>query len=287
MDTATQPSSASADAAPYDLVVLGATGFVGQILCRYLLQHTNQVDADKTVSWAIAGRSPAKLDALKTALGAAAANLPSLIVDVSDPASVQTLCAQARVIISTVGPYALRGELLVKTCAETGTDYCDLTGEPQWIRRMIQRYQSAAQQSGARIVHCCGFDSIPSDLGVFYLQQQAQQQFAQPCDRVKMQVKEARGGVSGGTAASGLNVVKEAIADPTIRQELANPYSLCPETPDNHPPTMIPVAYDPDRQTWVAPFVMAEVNTRIVLRSNALMDYAYGSTFQYEEAIIT
>ncbi|MEM6592307.1 MAG: saccharopine dehydrogenase NADP-binding domain-containing protein, partial [Cyanobacteria bacterium P01_C01_bin.73] len=108
--------------------MLGATGFVGQILCRYLLQHVNQADADKTVKWAIAGRSPAKLDDLKAALGAAAANLPSLIVDVSDPASVQTLCAQARVIISTVGPYALRGELLVKTCAETGTDYCDLTG---------------------------------------------------------------------------------------------------------------------------------------------------------------
>ena len=152
----------------YDLVVFGATGFVGRILCQYLLE---QVGVNGSVKWAIAGRSQAKLNALVSDLGAS--TLPQIVADVSDEASLQNLCDQTQVVISTVGPYALYGEPLVKVCAETGTDYCDLTGEPQWIRQMIQRYSATAERSGARIVHCCGFDSIPSDLGVYYLQQQA------------------------------------------------------------------------------------------------------------------
>ena len=137
--------------------------------------------------------------------------------------------------MSTVGPYALHGEPLVKACAEAGTDYCDLAGEVQWIRRMIQRYEPAARASGARIVHCCGFDSIPSDLGVFFLQQQARERLGQPCTRVAMRVRSLRGGISGGTAASLLNVVREAAADPALRRELADPYSLCPPAPGPRP----------------------------------------------------
>ncbi|MEL6332859.1 MAG: saccharopine dehydrogenase NADP-binding domain-containing protein [Cyanobacteria bacterium J06626_26] len=266
----------------YDLVVFGATGFVGRILCKYLL---TQVGVNGAVKWAIAGRCQAKLDNLASDLGVN--SLPQIVADVTDEASLGNLCAQTQVVISTVGPYALYGEPLVKVCAETGTDYCDLTGEPQWIRQMIQRYSVTAEQSGARIVHCCGFDSIPSDLGVYYLQQQAKERFGAGCDRIKMRVKTAQGGVSGGTAASGINLMQEASADPALRQELDNPYSLCPSQSLEHPPTLISVQYDQDFQGWVSPFVMAAINTRIVLRSNALLDYTYGKQFQYDEAILT
>jgi short subunit dehydrogenase-like uncharacterized protein len=274
------------DTPQYDLVVLGATGFVGKLLCQYL---TDCVGVGQAVQWAAAGRSQAKLDNLMEQLGPQAAHLPCLIADVTDESTLRALCGQTRVVVSTVGPYALRGEPLVKICAETGTDYCDLTGEPQWIRRMLQRYGAIAQQSGAHIVHCCGFDSVPSDLGVFYLQQQARERLGHPCERVKMRVKDARGGLSGGTAASGLNLIQEMTENPTLRQELANPYSLCPEDAPAiaHPPTLIPVQYDEAFHQWVTPFVMAAVNTRIVLRSNALMGHPYGPGFQYDEGILT
>ena len=141
----------------------------------------------------------------------------------------------------------------------------------------------------SRIVHCCGFDSIPSDLGVYYLQQQAKQRFGQPCSRIKMRVKSAQGGVSGGTVASGVNLIQAARIDPELRQELDNPYSLCSETPQSsaHPSILVPVQYDPNFRAWVSPFVMAAINTRVVLRSNALMGYSYGKNFQYEEAVLT
>ncbi|MFG6102224.1 saccharopine dehydrogenase NADP-binding domain-containing protein [Leptothoe sp. EHU-05/26/07-4] len=268
----------------YNLVVFGATGFVGRILCQYLLK---QVGVHGSVKWAIAGRSQAKLNALVSDLEAN--GLPQIIADVSDEASLRHMCDQTQVVISTVGPYALYGEPLVKVCAETGTDYCDLTGEPQWIRRMIQRYSATAEQSGARIVHCCGFDSIPSDLGVYYLQQQAKQRFGRVCDRIKMRLIAARGGISGGTAASGINLAKETSTNAALRQELDNPYSLCPDSSQlsEPPPILVPVQYDPDFQGWVSPFVMAAIDTRIVLRSNALLDYAYGKQFQYDEAVLT
>lgn len=270
----------------YDLVVFGATGFVGQIVCRYLLEHANIED---DLRWAIAGRSRPKLEQLVSDLGPNAADLPLLIADATDESTLQALCAQTRVVVSTVGPYALYGEPLVKACVQTGTDYCDLTGEVQWIRRMVQTYEALAQQSGARIIHCCGFDSIPSDLGVYYLQQQAQNQLGEPCDRVKMRVKDARGGVSGGTIASGLNLFKEAAGDATIRKALEDPYILCPVRGETsaHPPALIPVQYDEDFQAWVTPFIMAGVNTPIVLRSQALLQDSYGERLQYDEAILT
>jgi len=290
----------------YDLVVFGATGFVGRILCGYLL---DQVGVNVSVKWAIAGRSRAKLEALITELGSRANNLPYVTADATNEASLSTLCAQARVVISTVGPYALYGEALVKVCAKTGTDYCDLTGEPQWVRQMIEKYNNVAQRSGAHIVHCCGFDSIPSDLGVHYLQQQAKQRFGQVCDHIKMRVKSAQGGVSGGTAASGVNLMQEASGSAKLRQELEDPYSLCVDMPGvnvpdvdmpdvdmptpqttkakAHPPTLVPVQYDSYFQAWVSPFVMAAINTRVVLRSNALLGYPYGQHFQYEEAMLT
>ncbi|MCG8611235.1 MAG: saccharopine dehydrogenase NADP-binding domain-containing protein, partial [Pseudomonadales bacterium] len=268
----------------YDLVIFGATSFVGQILCRYMV---NFQGADSTVNWAIAGRSQSKLDTLKKELGTKAENLPVIVADAADEMALKAMCDQARVIISTVGPYALYGEPLVKVCAESGTDYCDLTGEVQWIKRMLDRYESTAQSSGARIVHCCGFDSIPSDLGVFFLQQQAQTQFGADCVNVKMRVKALRGEFSGGTVASIINVTKEVVADPALRKDLANPYLICPaDTGAKVRQNNVTLAtYDSDFDAWSAPFVMSAINTRVVLRSNALNGQIDG--FQYDEAMLT
>lgn len=269
----------------HDLIVFGATSFVGQILTRYLAE---QFGAHGHLKWAIAGRSEAKLAALRNSLGLAAGKLPVVVANAADEVALRQMCKDTRVVISTVGPYALYGEPLVKACAETGTDYCDLTGEVQWIRRMIHAYEPAARKSGARIVHCCGFDSIPSDLGVHLLQQRSRERFGEPCTEVKMRVKAARGGFSGGTAASLVNVVKEAAANPALRKELANPYSICPEgyAPQVRQPNVKSAQYDADFDAWVAPFVMSGINTRIVHRSNALSKQAYGKDFRYDEAML-
>jgi len=270
----------------HDLIVFGATSFVGQILARYLAE---QFGTQGSLKWAIAGRSEQKLAALRNSLGLAAGKVPLVVADAADEAALRRLCESTRVVVSTVGPYALYGEPLVKVCAETGTDYCDLTGEVQWIRRMIRNYEPAARQSGARIVHCCGFDSIPSDLGVHFLEQQARRQFGAPCTTVKMRVKVMRGGISGGTVASLLNAVKEAAASPALRKELANPYSICPEgyAPSVRQPNVKSAQYDADFESWVAPFAMAAINTRVVQRSNALSKQAYGEDFRYDEAMLT
>ena len=272
-------------ARPLDVVAFGATSFVGRILCRYLLETFG---TDRGLKWAAAGRSQARLDELRESLGPQAAALPLVVADAADDASLRKLCGRARVVVSTVGPYALHGEPLVKACAESGTDYCDLTGEVQWIRRMLQRHEAAARASGARIVHCCGFDSIPSDLGVHFLQREAQSRFGAPCTRVKMRVKAMRGGMSGGTAASLLNLVREAAADPALRKELADPYSLCPpgRAPQVRQPEVRAPEFDADFAAWVAPFVMGAINTRIVHRTNALSGHAYGSDFRYDEATL-
>jgi short subunit dehydrogenase-like uncharacterized protein len=268
-----------------DLTIFGATSFVGQILTRYLAE---QFGTHGSLQWAIAGRSEAKLAALRTSLGLKASKLPLVVADAADGAALRRMCHDTRVVISTVGPYALYGSPLVEACAETGTDYCDLTGEVQWIRRMIDAHEATARKSGARIVHCCGFDSIPSDLGVWYLQQQARERFGRPCAEVKMRVQGARGGFSGGTVASLLNVVKEASANPALRKELANPYSICPEgyAPQVRQPNVKGVQYDADFGAWVAPFVMSAINTRVVQRSNALSKQSYGADFRYDEAML-
>lgn len=271
----------------YDVVVFGATSFVGQILVNYLTQQFN--GTGEKLRWAIAGRAPSKLDELKRSLGAAGKNLPLIIADAANEEQLRALCAQTRVVVSTVGPYALFGETLIKVCTETGTDYCDLTGEPQWIRQMVAKYEATAKQSGARIVHCCGFDSVPSDMGVWFMQQQAQQQFGAPCTEVKMRVLSLKGGASGGTVASMINITKEAAANPALRKELANPYSLCPlgHGFKARQRNLKFAQYDADFNVWSAPFVMAAINTRIVHRSNALSGNAYGANFRYDEAMLT
>jgi short subunit dehydrogenase-like uncharacterized protein len=264
----------------FDIIVYGATSFVGQIITRYM--HTQF--ADGSIVWAIAGRSRTKLQQVSDTIGLS--GIEMIVADSVDEGSLRQMCAQTKVVMSTVGPYALYGELLVRVCATTGTDYCDLTGEPQWIRKMQLRHEADAVKSGARILHCCGFDSIPSDLGVHFLQRNALEQFGQTCDRITMRVANMKGGASGGTIASMINMVKEAVSDADLRRELKDPYSLCPpdhsffvQQPD------VKIAYDNVYGGWIAPFVMAGINTRIVHRSNALSHNSYGAEFTYEEAV--
>lgn len=271
----------------YDLVVFGATSFVGQILTKYLAEYL--AGSSENLRWAIAGRSQEKLQEVKNALGVVGESLPIIVADAANEAQLQALCAQTRVVVSTVGPYALYGEPLIKACVESGTDYCDLTGETQWIKRMVDKYEGAAKKSGARIVHCCGFDSVPSDMGVYFLQQQAAKQFAAPATQIKMRVKTLKGGASGGTVASLLNVVKEAAADPALRKQLLDPYSICPKDHGyTHKQHFVKSAeFDADFNAWIAPFVMAAINERVVHRSNALSGNGYGKNFSYNEAMLT
>lgn len=270
----------------YQLVVYGATSFVGQLLTRYLVQTYG---VNEQLHWAIAGRSASKLNELKQNLGLGASQLATIIADAQDESALKAMCQQTKVVVSTVGPYALYGSTLVKVCATLGTDYCDLTGEPQWIARMIEQYESTAQASGARIVHCCGFDSIPSDLGTFYLQQQAQQRLGQTCSQVKLRVKAIRGGFSGGTVASMMELFSELSKNPSLRKVMANPYALCPPSNQQKPkqPNLQFAQYDKDAGAWSAPFVMAGINTKVVHRSNALSNYAYGTQFIYDETMLT
>lgn len=269
----------------YDLIVFGATSFVGQIVCRYLHSEHNT----HGLRWAAAGRSESKLRSVQQELGADDTSMPLLLANADDQRSLEALCRQCEVIISTVGPYALFGEPMVKACVETGTDYCDLTGETPWIAQMVERYQTLAEESGARIVHCCGFDSIPSDLGVYFLQQHAFAQQKEYCTSVKMRVKAMRGGFSGGTAASLINIIKEASKNPALRKSLANPYAICPPTfqPKTRQHNLKGAEFDRDFDAWIAPFVMSAINTRVVHRSNALANAAYGEEFRYDEALIT
>ncbi|GAB3013680.1 saccharopine dehydrogenase family protein [Spirosoma pulveris] len=267
----------------FDIIVYGATSFVGQIITRYLFEHYG---VDGSVNWAIAGRSETKLLAVRKSLGEMASTLPFMVADAQSAEALSGLCRQTKVVLSTVGPYALYGEPLVKACAETGTDYCDLTGEVHWVKQMIGRYEALAQQTGARIVHCCGYDSIPSDMGVYYLQQQSKARFGTTCATVTMRVKAAKGGASGGTIASVLNLVKEASSDADLRKELANPYSICPPVDYKRPrqQPVLSVKYDVNARCWMAPFIMAAVNERVVQRSNALLHYH--KDFTYNEAML-
>ncbi|NKB35413.1 MAG: saccharopine dehydrogenase [Pseudomonadales bacterium] len=268
----------------FDLVIFGATSFVGKILCEYLVgEHL-----EPNLSWAMAARSQSKLDALKQELGPNAASIPLIVADSFDTEALQTLCAQTHVVISTVGPYALYGEELIKVCAESGTDYCDLTGEAQWIRRMIAEYSETAKASGARIVNCCGFDSIPSDLGVKFLQQHAHSNFGNYCNTVTMRVKATKGGASGGTIASAINIYKEAASNPELRKELQDYYSLCPDEHGNEvKQRTVNLEYDEDFKSWAGPFIMEGINTRVVLRSNAIAESKYAEQFEYNEATLT
>ncbi|MEN8722179.1 MAG: saccharopine dehydrogenase NADP-binding domain-containing protein [Alphaproteobacteria bacterium] len=273
------------DERPYDIIIFGATSFVGQILTSYM--HKNY-GLGQGLKWAIAGRSQDKMTTLMGDLNIDSADLPALVGDAADLDFLNDIAAQTRVIITTVGPYALYGSPMVEACAKQGTDYCDLTGEVQWMNKMIPLHNDTAKQSGARIVHTCGFDCIPTDLGVHFLQEQALKQFGQPVSDVKMRVHGMKGGMSGGTAASMVNMMKEAGKDPSLRKVLSDHYSLlpadAPRGPEQNNPGML--QRDTVTDSWIAPFMMAGIDTRVVHRSNALSGMSYGADFLYEEAML-
>lgn len=270
----------------FDIVLMGATGFTGRLVAEHLLAR-HGVGAD--LDWALAGRSREKLEQIREGLGDAAAKLELIVADSHDRASLDAMVGRTRVVCSTVGPYALHGSDLVAACAERGTDYCDLSGEVPWMRRMLDEHSEAARDSGARIVHCCGFDSIPSDMGVWFLEKQAHEQFGGPLERVRMRLKAAKGGLSGGTYASMLNIVETSRRDREVARILKNPYALCP--PDaregERQPYVSSAAHDPVFGAWMAPFIMAAINTRVVLKANALSGFSYGRKFRYDEAVLT
>lgn len=265
-----------------DIVVFGATGFVGKLVAAYLAAHA---PADTRIG--LAGRSAQRLQAARLALGEAAHDWPLLVADTSDPAALDALATATRVVATTVGPYARYGLPLVEACVRHGTDYADLTGEVLFVRDCIDRYQQLAVASGARIVHACGFDSIPSDLGVMLVHERAVADGAGPLAATTL-VARMKGGVSGGTLDS-LRAQAEAVsADGSRRAILVDPYALSPDRgaePDLGPQGdgLFP-SYD-RRVGWTAPFVMAPYNTRIVRRSNALLGWAYGREFRYREVM--
>jgi len=265
-----------------DIVVFGATSFVGQILCRYLVARHG---TDGPLRWAIAGRNRAKLDEVARDTGA---DVERIVVDAADDAGVAAMVGRTRLVISTVGPYVRYGSPLVAAVAAAGVDYVDLTGEPQWMRRMIDEHQATAERTGARLVHTCGFDSIPSDLGAFFTQQRAVERFGVPCSQIELQVRSMKGSASGGTIASMLELVEEAAADRSVRALLADPYALNPADMRSGPdgPDLARPAKD-SAGCWQAPFVMAGVNRKVVHRTNALLGRPWGPDFRYQETMAT
>jgi short subunit dehydrogenase-like uncharacterized protein len=274
----------------FDIVVWGATGFTGKLVAEYLARREESAGPGARLAWALAGRSREKLESVRAMLAAEfprAKDLPILTGDGRDRASLDPIVRDTRVLITTVGPYALHGRALVGACVDAGTDYVDLTGETPFIRDMIDEHHLRAIQTGARIVHSCGFDSIPSDLGVLMMQEHAKAKYGARIDAIKHLFGEMKGGPSGGTIATIMNAVDEATTNPRVRRIAANPYALDPGHQGRGPDgaDQMGVRFDKESGFWTGPFVMAAINTRIVRRSNALLDYAYGSDFRYSEAM--
>ncbi len=267
----------------FDLIIYGATGFTGRLVAEYLLASYG---TGGDVAWAMAGRDLAKLKAVRGEIGAPE-SLPLVEANAADPASLEAMARRACAIISTVGPYQLYGEALVAACAEAGTDYVDLCGEPAWMAAMIPAYEAQAKASGARIVFSCGFDSIPFDCGVFFLQQQAMERFGAPFPRVRGRVRTMKGGFSGGTLASMLATLEAGRRDPSIIKTMTNPYALVAAPPPVRQPRGDKIVHDSDIPSWSAPFIMAAINTKNVHRTNALTQYRYGRDFSYDEMQMT
>ena len=261
----------------FDIIVYGASGFTGRLVAEYMQQQYG-----RSVNWAMAGRSTEKLAQVRDEMGIDAAT-PLIAANADNEAELAAMAARTKVMITTVGPYQLYGSPLVAACVTAGTDYVDLSGEPGWMYEMIEAHDAAAKASGARIVHSCGFDSIPFDLGVYYLQQAAQEKLGTPCSQIRTRVRAMNGEFSGGTAAS-LGATMAAVSkNPDLLGILANPFSLAnghegPAQPADNAPYE-----DEATGQWVAPFIMAAINTKNIHRSNALLDHAYGKDFLYDE----
>lgn len=270
---------------PFDLVLFGATGFTGALVAEYLAKRKRP-----GLRWALAGRNKAKLEGVRAEiakLDPTLAELPILQADATSSRELRAIADQTGLVITTVGPYHQHGFPLAEACAQAGTDYCDLTGEVPFVRRVADELAVRAAETGARLVPCSGFDSIPSDLGVFLLSEHFQKQ-GKRLARAKLVVGRAKGGMSGGTVASMLGLMDAAGKDRKIRSLLGDPYGLNPDRknqrgPDGSDP--MGLSRDRDLGTWTAPFVMAAINTRVVRRTNALLEYPYGKDFRYEEVM--
>jgi short subunit dehydrogenase-like uncharacterized protein len=267
----------------HDLVLFGATGFTGRLVAEHIARQA----AGTPLKWALAGRNAGKLEKVRAELAeidAACAELPVIEADALDQAAMAKVAAETRVVCTTVGPYALYGEALVDACARAGTHYCDLTGEVPFIRGSIDRNHEEAKRTGARIVHCCGFDSIPSDLGTLYLQHELVARTGAPAQAVTALFGESSGKLSGGTFASLLGVIDAAAKDKQMRKVLADPHGL---DPAGGPRSAAKDARGPgwDRVLGkpTAPFVMSAINSRVVRRSHALLGYPWGDDFLYDE----
>lgn len=267
----------------FDIVVYGATGFTGQLVAEYLAER---YEGDANLKWAMAGRSKDKLASVRDTIGASA-DTPLIVADSADVASLKAMVGQAKCVISTVGPYQLYGNDLIAACVEAGTDYVDLCGEPVWMRQMIDKHEAAAKASGARIVFSCGFDSVPFELGTFFVQEEARRVFGAPASRVKGRVRAMRGTLSGGTAASAKATFDAVAKDLSLVAILNDPFALTPGFTGPKQPRGNKPTYEEDLQSWAAPFMMALINTRNVHRSNMLMGFPYGREFIYDEMVLT
>ena len=265
----------------FDVIIYGASGFTGRLVAEYMGKTYGN-----NANWAMAGRNEAKLAEVRDLVGAPSTTT-LVTADAGDSDSLRAMVKRAQCICTTVGPYQLYGSELVKLCAEEGTHYVDLSGEPGWMHEMITSHQAAAEASGARIVHSCGFDSIPFDLGVYFLQKAAIAQTGKPMPRVRGRVRAMNGEFSGGTASS-LGATMAALkTNPGLIKILANPFSLAngfqgPDQPSDAKPYEDEVV-----GSWVAPFIMAPINTKNVHRSNAMLNHLYGEDFQYDEMMVT
>src|SRR3569832_845142 len=268
--------------AKFDIVIYGATGFTGQLVAEYLAASYKN---DKQLKWAMAGRSLDKLKSVRDAIGAPA-DTPLIVADAADPASLKAMIDQTRSVITTVGPYLLYGNELIAACAVSGTDYFDLCGEVPWMRRMIDAHLATAQKSGARIMFSCGYDSIPFELGTFFVQEEAKRVFGAPAPRVKGRVRDMRGTLSGGTAASAKATFDAVAKDISLVAILNDPFALTPKNTKPKQPKGNRPLLEEDLQSWAAPFMMALSNTRNVYRSNMLMGFPYGQDFVYDEMVL-
>jgi short subunit dehydrogenase-like uncharacterized protein len=267
----------------FGVVVYGATGYTGRLVCEYL---NKQYGVNGDVKWAMAGRSEEKLVQVRDEMGIPN-NVPFVIADAENPESVKAMVESTQVILTTVGPYQKYGSDLVRECSETGTDYVDLCGEPAWMHEMIAAHGKAAKASGARIVFSCGFDSVPFDLGIYFLQKASINKLGKPLSRIKGRVRAMKGTFSGGTLESFRLTMKAAAKNPDLIKVLTNPFSLTESfTGPEQPSGMAPI-FDEDLNSWSAPFVMATINTKNIHRSNYLLAHEYGDDFVYDEMMLT
>jgi short subunit dehydrogenase-like uncharacterized protein len=267
----------------FDIIVYGASGFTGRLVGEYLAAHYPN---GGSLKWAMAGRSLEKLAAVRDEIGAPT-DTPLVVCDANDPASLEAMVTATKVVITTVGPYQLYGEGLVAACATHGTDYVDLCGEPVWMRFMVDAYEAKAKASGARIVFSCGFDSIPSDLGVQLAQEEMMARYGVPAMRINARVRKISGGASGGTVASLKATLQAAATNPQVLEYLRDPFAITPGFSGAKQPSGMKVYFDEVMGSWVAPFVMAPINTRNVHRTNFLLGHPYGADFVYEEMMAT